>query len=122
MKSSIKCLTSYFPKTEVFSEKQIRFHELTLLVFKNFIQNKSQATKTENRKSKIAQVNSKASVNILSLKNKTKTIDTFLSIIPSRTLSKILHTSLPEISCKQAGKAFLDKIKSKMLVQAMRIL
>ena len=59
-------------------------------------------------------------------KNKTKAMDAFLSIIPSRTFVQnvipIKNTVLPEITSKGAGEAFLVKIENKMLLQVTRTL
>ena len=53
-------------------------------------------------------------------------MDAFLPVTPSRTFVQnaipIKNTVLPEIGNKQAGKAFLVKIKKKMLLQTIRIL
>ena len=56
---------------------------------------------------------------VLKKQNKTKTAEAFLSVLPSR---KFFQNVVPTKNLKGAGKAFLIKIKNKMLLQKIRIM
>lgn len=60
---------------------------------------------------------------IKGLKNPKQKVDTFLSVIPSRTFAEnvipMKNAALAEGSSKEARKAFWVKIRNKMLLQTI---
>ena len=95
----------------------------------HFVQNKSQAAKALDVRMKKGELNKL--IPDLQLifkikKDKTKTSDALLSILPSRTFVQNIipkkTTVLPEKSSKWAGKALRFKNKEKMLFQTIIML